>query len=390
MTRALPAPEKHQLDIGYVRLTDSAPLIVAAERGLFAAYGLRVRLHREVSWANVRDKLTVGALDAAQMLAPLPAMTAHGASGVRVPMLSALTLSHNGNTVTLGGALWHEVRMRCAGDPTPEQTARALQAVIRSRAGRTGIPTLAVVHAFSTHTLLLRRWLQSGGIDPDRDVRTIIVPPAQMVDSLANGVIEGFCVGEPWGSVAVHHGLGAIAALGCEIWPGSPEKVLAVTQRWHEHHPTTHLRLRLALMEACAWLQAAPENRREAAMLLAAPGYLDLPEAWLVPSLTGKMRLEPRGEPRDVADCHRFGAGIDGFPWRCQAEALIEECGQLLGRAPRPEQVAALAQQTTRPDLFRAAARQLGVEAPPSDRREARHGQHRVSPPGPSRGRPVR
>lgn len=375
MKPGLPPPEKVDLDLGYVRLTDSAPLIVARERGLFQRYDLNVTLHQEVSWANVRDKLAVGALDAAQMLAPLPAMTTLGVSGIRVPMLSGLTLSLNGNSIVLGGALQEQVRARQASDGLP-----AAQALERVLASRDGVPTFAAVHTFSTHMFLLREWLQSGGVDPDRDVRIIIVPPAQMVDSLANGVIDGYCVGEPWGSVAVHHGIGAIAALGKDIWPHAPEKVLCVTGKWHEHHTGSHMRLRLALMEACTWL-ADPDNRTEAALIIGKPEYLNLPSEWLLPSLTGRMRLEPGAEPVQQTDVHVFGSGMAGFPWRSQAEVLIARCGELLGRTLSRDQVTALAQQTSRPDLFRASARYLGVDTPASDRLSA----HEPRRPGPER-----
>lgn len=364
MSRNLPPPEKSRLELGYVRLTDSAPLVAAAELGLFERFQLDVRLSQEVSWANVRDKLAIGALDAAHMLAPLPAMTTLGVSGIRLPMLTGLTLSRNGNTITLAEPLWHQVRMRCQGGFGPTETARAFASVVTG--GMVEKPTLAVVHPFSTHAILLRRWLTVGGLEPDRDVRTIIVPPAQMVDSLANGLIDGYCVGEPWGSVAVHHGIGAIAALGSRVWPDSPEKVLCVTEPWHEHHPATHLRLRLALMEACRWL-AEPGNRATAAAMLASPRYLDLPEEWLAPSLTGTLRLEPRGEPVSIPDFHVFGAEMAGFPWRSDAEALIAACGELLGRGLTADKAASLAQHTSRPDLFRAAARELGIETPIRD-----------------------
>lgn len=362
MKPGLPPAEKADLDIGYVRLTDSAPLIVARERGLFQRYGLNVRLHQEVSWANVRDKLAVGALDAAQMLAPLPAMTTLGVSGIRLPMLSGLTLSQNGNSIVLGGALWDAVRGHRAGGHLT--TAQALKRALQERGG---VATFAAVHTFSTHMLLLREWLRGGGVDPDRDVRIIIVPPAQMVDSLANGVIDGYCVGEPWGSIAVHHGIGAIAALGKDVWPHAPEKVLCVTGKWHEHHTGSHMRLRLALMEACAWL-AEPDNRTEATLIIGKPEYLNLPSEWLLPALTGRMRLEPRAEPTDQTDVHVFGSAMAGFPWRSQAEVLIARCGDLLGRTLSRDQVAALAQQTSRPDLFRASARYLGIDTPASDR----------------------
>jgi ABC-type nitrate/sulfonate/bicarbonate transport system substrate-binding protein len=288
-------------------------------------------------------------------------------------MLSGLTLSLNGNTITLAASLWHEVRMRCEGHTGAAQTARGLRAAIEARGGSAKL-TLAVVHAFSTHMILLRTWLRAGGIDPDHDVRTIIVPPAQMVDSLATGIIDGYCVGEPWGSVAVHHGIGAIAAVGGDVWRNSPEKVLCVTQQWHARHPATHLRLRLALMEACAWL-GDPGNRETAASLISTSRYLDLPSEWLLPSLTGRFRLEPSGPETVIEDFHVFDSEVAGFPWRSHTELLIAHCGELLGRPIAPEQARALAQQTARPDLFREGARHLGMVAPGVDRLDAHHAE---------------
>jgi two-component system, oxyanion-binding sensor len=224
-----------------------------------------------------------------------------------------------------------------------------------------------VVHTFSTHMILLRTWLRAGGIDPDRDVRTIVVPPAQMVDSLATGVIDGFCAGEPWGSVAVHHGVGAVAALGNEVWRDAPEKVLCVTRQWHEQHPAAHLRLRLALMEACNHL-VDPRHRREAADLLGDARYLDMPTAWLLPALTGEFRREPGGPVTAVEDFHVFSTARAGFPWRSQAELLAQRCSELLGRPLEAERISALAEETARPDLFRDSARHLGLSAPRIDR----------------------
>lgn len=386
MKTTLPPPEKDRLDIGYVRLTDSAPFVLAAEQKLFGKYGLSVRLRQEVSWANVRDKLAVGALDAAQMPAPLPAMTTLGASGIRVPMLSGLTLSLNGNAITLAGPLWHEVRMRCAGDITPESTARAMKAVVAARGERNRL-TLAVVHAFSTHMILLRTWLRTGGLDPDRDVRTIVVPPAQMVDSLTTGVIDGFCAGEPWGAVAVHHGIGAVAALGSEIWPEAPEKVLAVTEPWHARHPATHARLRLALMEACQRL-CDLASRHQMAELLGRRRYLDMPAAWLLPSLTGRYRREPGGPETLVPDMHVFAMDRAGLPRRDQAERLVTRCAELLGRPVDRARVAELVQQTVRPDLFRESARALALPSAMHRDRAPENSMHRSgsSSRGPAAG----
>lgn len=351
------AAEKADLHLGYVRLTDSAPLIVARELGYFADCGLDVTLHQEVSWANVRDKLAAGVLDAAQMLAPLPAMTTLGVSGLRVPMLTGLTLSLNGNAITLSAALAETLGSAHGAGGAPDALAnvRALKThLLESRQ----VLTFGVVHTFSTHAILLRAWLKAGGIDPDREVRTLIVPPSQMIDSLASGVIDGYCVGEPWSSIAVQNGLGHIAAFGNQIWKNAPEKVLSVTDRWHCSHPATHLRLRVALMSAGAWL-CDPGHRAAAARMIGGPEYLDLSAARLLPSLTGSMTSTPGAEPVYVEDFHVFGSGHAGLPCRDTARFMIERCAELMGRPVDPGQTVSLVQQTTRPDLYREARRCL-------------------------------
>ena len=225
----LPPAERPDLNLGYMRLSDSAPIIIAKELGLYEDYGLNVSLHREVSWANLRDKMIAGSFDACQMLAPMGMATTMGAAGIRAPIISGLVLSLNGNGITLSASLWSKLQI----DPTantydPLSTALALKAEI----DRTGDQlTFATVHVFSTHTLLLRQWLELAGIAPDRDIRIIVLPPEQMVDSLAQGIIDGFCVGEPWNSIAVEHGSGVLATTGALVWNGAPEKVLAVIDR---------------------------------------------------------------------------------------------------------------------------------------------------------------
>lgn len=361
MSKHLDAPEKPALNLGYLRLTDSAPFIVARELGLFAKYGLDVTLHREVSWANVRDKLAVGALDAAQMLAPLPAMTTLGVSGLRVPMLTGLVLSMNGNAITLAAGIADALAVPTGrGAPAALENAIALGRWSRSQGHRLN---LGVVHSFSTHAIQLRAWLQAGGIDPDTEVRTLVVPPSQMIDSLEGGVIDGYCVGEPWSTIAVHEGLGHIVAFGQQIWENAPEKVLAVTEDWHRAHPATHLRLRLSLMEACSWL-ADTDNRPTAAHLIGAHMYLGLPVSELLPSLTGDMTCVPGGEITPVKDFHVFSSGHAGMPRQETAAFTIERCAELFGRPLDARRIASLVQRTTRPDLYLAALEHLGGKDP--------------------------
>lgn len=358
--------ERTALRLGFLRLTDSAPLIMAQERGLYQKYGLEVELLREVSWANARDKLVHGDLDAAHMLAPLPLATSLGVGGTRADMITALVLSLNGNAITVSSGLALKIAGR-GGDPlqSARGTAAALGRYLRDTAPQPEL-TFATVHAFSCHTFQLRLWLQAGGIDPEYDVRIIVLPPEQMVDSLARGIIDGYCVGEPWNSVAVQYGVGAVQATGYQVWNNAIEKVLGVTQQWHQRHPGTHLRLRLALMEACTWL-AHPANRVDTAGILAQPEYLDTPRDQLLPSLTGQFQFA-KGQPTlDLPQFHVFGRYQAGFPWRSHGELLLQHTGAVLGRALSPERVSALAQQTFRTDLYREAARYLNLPCPAGD-----------------------
>lgn len=360
--------EKTVLRLGFLRLTDSAPLIMAQELGLYRKYGLEVELQRDVSWANVRDKLVSGILDAAQMLAPLPLATALGVGGLRADMITALVLSLNGNAITVSPALALEIASR-GGDPreSARSTACALGHYLRATAPRPEL-TFATVHAFSCHTFQLRLWLRAGGIDPERDVRIIVLPPEQMVDSLARGVIDGYCVGEPWNSVAVQYGVGSVQATGYQVWNNAPEKVLGVTAQWHQHHPTSHLRLRLALMEASSWL-ARPDNRATAAAVLSRREHLDLPAAQLLPALSGQFIFAKGQAAGDLPQFLLFERYQAGFPWRSHGEWLLQQTGTLLGKTLPEEKIKALVQQTFRTDLYREAARHLGLASPGSDYR---------------------
>lgn len=358
----LPPAEKARLRIGYMRLSDSAPLILALEQELYAAQGLEVELVREVSWANLRDRLALGDLDAAQLLSPLPMMTTLGAGGLRAHLLTALVLSLNGNALCVSSRLWQEIGvLQENGMPDARQGSQRLRAWMdRTQA----TPTFATVHLFSMHTLQLRLWLQAGNIDPDREVRIIVLPPEQMADSLARGVIDGYCVGEPWSTMAVQQGTGAIAATGYQLWNNAPEKVLAVTARWHQHHPGAHLRLRLALMQACANL-ADPAVCRDMAPVLAQRRYLDLPLQVLLPSLSGELRfLRRQQKPVSVKDFHVFSRFQAGFPWRSTAARMVRQCSFALGHNISAEDSINLAQQCYRPDLYREAARWLGLPCP--------------------------
>src|ERR1700753_3223052 len=224
------------LRIGFIPLVDAAALIVAVDKGFTAAEGLEVELVREVSWSNVRDKLNIGLFDAAHLLAPVAIASSLGLGHVRVPIVAPFNLGLNGNAITVSPELHAELMGELEGDRfDPMATAQALARVVavRRKAGDAPL-TFGMTFPFSTHNYQLRFWMGAGGIDPDEDVRLVVLPPPFMVDSLASGQIDGLCGGAAWHSIAVDRGVGKILHFGSEIMQRAAEKVLAVREAWAE------------------------------------------------------------------------------------------------------------------------------------------------------------
>lgn len=367
--------ERPKLALGIIPLVDCAPIVLAEELGAFERHGLDVEIRREASWATIRDKVALGLLDAAQMLAPMPLATTLGIDSVNVPMIAAMTLDLNGNAITLSQALWREIEDAAPQSVSEPLDARALAAVVRGRtaAGRAPL-TLASVFPFSSHNYLLRLWLASGGIDPDRDVRLTVVPPPHMVAHLSGGIIDGYCVGEPWNQQAASLGIGRIAVTGHQLWKAMPEKVLGTTEAWAQRHPRTMTALIKALIEACAWLDE-PANRAEAARVLASPRYVNAPAEIIARSLA-------------MPDFHVFHRGHANFPWRSHADWFVAQMVRW-GQAGADIEASAVADRVFRPDLYRAAARAMGIDCPTEDRKpEGAHGEPAV-PPASDRSSPA-
>jgi len=254
--------EKINLTIGFIPLTDCAPLVIAQEKGLFAKHGLEVTLSREKSWSAIADGIREGRLDAAQMVTGMPlAITLGMGKKVPTPIVTSLTLSRNGNAITIAKPVW-EAGVR---------DLASLKSYIQNQDRRF---TFGMVHPASMHNLLLRHWLASAGIDPENELDVIVVPPAQMVSNLISSSIIGFSVGEPWNSRAVHEGLGNIIATDLDIWNGHPEKVLGARADWARQYPNSHLALTKALLEACAYCHPE-QNREEVLEIICKPEYLN-------------------------------------------------------------------------------------------------------------------
>jgi len=277
------------LRLGFVPLTDCAPLAVAQELGLFRKYGLNVTLCRELGWAAVRDKIVTSELDAAQAVAGMPFAATLGIGSTRCECVTGLVLNLHGNGVTLSNELW-QLGVRDAA------TLRDLIAATRHE--RTF--TFGVVFPFSSHNFLLRGWLAAAGINPDTDVRIVVVPPPQMPGALDAGHIDGYCVGEPWNSVAVSSRVGWMLAASAELAPNHPEKVLAVRRDFAEECAAEHEALIAALLDACAYCDV-PENRNTLAEILARREFLNCAPKDLFPALSGKMDFG-HGRTKSVED----------------------------------------------------------------------------------------
>jgi ABC-type nitrate/sulfonate/bicarbonate transport system substrate-binding protein len=287
------------LRIGFLPLVDAALLVAAREEGFAEQEGLALELVREVSWANLRDRLSVGMLDAAQMLAPAAIAATLGLGHLRAPMATPTLLNMNGNSITLSSALFRETSEAAQGALDDlGAVAAAFAEVVRARARKgVGPPVLASVFPFSMHTLLIGEFLRRGGLKVGEDVPLVVLPPPFMAASLANGHIDGFCAGAPWNVLAVEAGSGAIAALGVDLIADAPEKLLVLRAAEADRHKETTVALTRAVLAAARWAEQ-PASRARLAAHLSRADYLDAPPAMIEAILAGRIELGAGRAPR--------------------------------------------------------------------------------------------
>src|SRR5471030_2039454 len=266
-----------RLRIGFIPLADATALIVAVDKGFCKAEGLDVELVREVSWSNMRDKLNIGVFDAAHLIAPVAIASSLGLGHVKVPIVAPFALGVNGNAITVSPALYASIAAAAEGNlADPLVTAQALARVVATRKARGHDPlTFGMTFPFSTHNYHLRFWMAAGGVDPDEDVRLVVLPPPYMVESLANKHVDAFCVGAPWNSVAVDLGIGFILHFVSEIFARAAEKLLAVRTQWASENPEVLARLVRAHGRAADYIEDVA-NREEVSAMLAAQSRIDV------------------------------------------------------------------------------------------------------------------
>jgi two-component system, oxyanion-binding sensor len=340
--------------IGFIPLVDAAALIVAVDKGFTAAEGLDVTLVREVSWSNVRDKLNIGLFDAAHLLAPVAIASSLGLGHVKVPIAAPYNLGLNGNAITVSPALDAAIVSEIEGGQVdPMGTALALARVVARRRKTGAEPlTFAMTFPFSTHNYQLRFWMAAGGVDPDEDVRLVVLPPSYMVESLANGHVDGFCVGAPWNSVAVDLGIGHILHFVSDILERAAEKVLALREDWSEKNPQAVAALIRAAFRAAEFIEQ-PQNRAEAAHILAQPERIGVGAEIIQRTLDGRLKISPDGTVRESSRYLLLGRE-NARPDPVQAAWLYAQMIRWGQTSLSPEALKT-AMAVFRPDLYDAA-----------------------------------
>lgn len=384
-TAATPDLEQDELTLGFIKLTDMAPLAIAAEKGFFEDEGLYVTLEAQSNWKVLLDRTISGEIDGAMMLAgqPLAATIGYGTSG---EVITPIALDLNGNAITVANQVWEEMKpnltLDAAGKPQHPISAAALKPVVAARAEAGMSFNLGMVFPVSTHNYELRYWLAAGGIHPGfylpgdvtgqsgGEVLISVTPPPQMPATLEAGTILGYAVGEPWNQAAVQKGIGVPVIADADIFARNPEKVFGLTRAFADANPNTTLALTRALIRAGMWLDASPENRREAVEILSRAEYVGADPKVIANSMTGTFEYEA-GDIRPAPDFNLFFRGNATFPYYSDAVWTLTQMrrwGQIAEAKP-DSWYDETAKRVYRPDLYKTAAEALIAEgrAQPTD-----------------------
>ena len=358
---AMAAPEKKDLKIGFIPLTDCAALVIAKEKGFFAKHGLNVELSKEASWANVRDKMTVGELDASHMLAAMPIATTLGVGSAKKDMVALMALGQNGDAITVSNKMYDAMM---AADPvaTKKGSAVALKKVIASKT--MGVPEFGMTFPTGTHNYHVRYWMAAGGVNPDTDVALKVVPPPQMVANMTAGNIDGYCVGEPWNQRAVMGNIGKTVVTGYQLWQDGPEKVLGVQKAFADQNPETTKAMIKAVIEAGMWLDASWENRKEASAILSSKSYVNAPKDVIDNSMTGTYMFT-NGVNTPMPNFNVFGKKQALYPYYSHG---LWQVTQMIrwGQLDKPVDMKKTVESVYRPDLFAKAAKEVNYTLPSS------------------------
>ncbi|MBZ2169703.1 CmpA/NrtA family ABC transporter substrate-binding protein [Marinobacter sp. F4216] len=374
---AIGEPEKADLKLGFIKLTDMAPLAVAWEQGFFMDEGLFVELEAQANWKVLLDRVITGELDGAHMLAGQPLGATIG-YGTQANIITAFSMDLNGNGITVSNDVWETMSQHIEkeGDkPVHPISASALKPVVEESRANGERFRMGMVFPVSTHNYELRYWLAAGGLNPgfyapqrgdtsgtlEADVHLSVTPPPQMPATMEAGTIAGYCVGEPWNQQAVFKNIGVPVITDYEIWPNNPEKVFGVTESWAEEYPNTHLRLLRAMIRAAHWLDENNNaNREEAVEILARPSYVGADAEVIANSMTGTFEYE-KGDVREVPDFNVFFRYNATYPYPSDAIWYLTQMrrwGQIAEAKP-DDWYMETAAKVYRGDIYAKAAQSL-------------------------------
>lgn len=351
-------PETPEVRVGIIALTDCSSIVMAHELGLFTKYGIRSTISKEASWAVIRDRLTLGENQATHMLYGMPYASTMGLMGSpKKPMIIPLGLNHNGQAITLTKALLEK------GVKQP-QDLKPLAAAAKAA----GEPmTFAMTFPPGTHAMWMRYWLGAGGIHPDKDVTLITIPPPQMVTNMKVGKMDGFCVGEPWNARAIADGVGYTVTTTQKIWPDHPEKVLAFTAEFAERNPRTVKAVMRAVVEASQYIDQL-ENRPHVAEVVSRPQYINTEKEAILGRLLGKYEYGDGRSEQDPLYMTFFDRQTN-FPWKSHGLWWLSQFRRWGMVGPEVD-YRSIVEQVHRPDLFRAVAKEMSIDAPSGDTKQ--------------------
>ncbi|MCV3768958.1 CmpA/NrtA family ABC transporter substrate-binding protein [Rhizobium sp. TRM95796] len=357
---ATSGPEVTGVKLGFIALTDAAPLIIAKEKGLFEKHGLPdVEVLKQASWGATRDNLVLGGeangIDGAHILTPMPYLISTGKvtqNKVPVPMsiIARLNLDSQGISVAKQYA-----------DTGVQLDASKLKEAFAAKKAAGDEIKVAMTFPGGTHDLWIRYWLAAGGIDPDKDVSTIVVPPPQMVANMKVGNMDAFCVGEPWNEQLVNQGIGFTACTTGELWKGHPEKALALRSDWIEKHPNATKALMMAVMEAQIWADSM-DNKEELSTILGKRQWFNVPPKDVAGRLKGTINYGNGRKIENTGLEMKFWKDHASYPFKSHDAWFLTENVRWGKFAPDTD-IKALVDKVNREDIWRAAAKDLGVAA---------------------------
>jgi nitrate/nitrite transport system substrate-binding protein len=344
------APETPDVRFGMIALTDCSPIVIAHEKGFFKKYGIRSTINKGASWAAIRDALSNGDIQATHMLAGMPIASTMGLSGSpKKPMVIPWLLNRNGQSISLKVALKGKVQ----ADP------KALRPFVMDAKAKGSPLTFAMTFPPGTHAMWTRYWLGAGGINPDKDVSLVVIPPAQMVANMKVGKMDGFCVGEPWNARVIADGIGYTALNTQDIWKDHPEKVCAFTAEFADKNPKTVKAICKALHEASVWLDHLP-NRPEQAEIVSRATYINCPKEIILGRMQGHYDFGD-GRKKDDPNYMIFSSRNCNFPQPKYAVWWLTQFRRW-GMVPGAPDYKGVAEKVMRHDIYEEAMKEIGYK----------------------------